>query len=261
MFDTYEFTFAGESSLQYGLMVCDIGGTGQDAVAFGNAGNIVSSRTVSRIQPVHYGVKYNEEPLTFRLVFGSDRALDRFEMENVANWLTGYQDYQWLTIDQPDLAHVQFRCLVTSLTPIFHGWLPVAFDATITCDCPYAYGYPFEFTYSVSGTQNVLFRNNSSVREYLKPELKIAPSGGTDFKIINHSDGDREFAFTGLPASVSPITVDNNRGIISDANGEYNLYRYFNMNFFRLVHGDNNLELSGNGTVTISGRFLHNVAG
>lgn len=261
MFDTCEFTFAGRSSSEFGLIVCDVGENRQEAVAFGNRASIVSSRSTGRIQPVHYGVNYHEEPLEFSLVFGSDHDLDRYEMEEISYWLTGHQDYQWLTIDQPDLRHVMFRCLISDLTPIFNGWLPVAFQATVTCDCPYAYGHQFESSYSVNGTTEILFRNHGSVREYLKPVLEIATAGGSEFSIINHNDNDREFAFTGLPASGLTITVDNNSGIITESTGSYNLYPYFNMRFFRLVHGDNHLELSGNAAVKISGWFLHNVAG
>ena len=36
MFNCYEFTFDGESSAMYGLMVYDIGGRGQSDVSFGN---------------------------------------------------------------------------------------------------------------------------------------------------------------------------------------------------------------------------------
>ena len=262
VFDTYEFTFAGHSSREYDMVVCDVGDRGQDEVAFGNAASIVSSRTTRRVQPIHHGVNYHEEPLEFSLVFACEHELDRFELEAVSFWLTGHQQYQWLTIDQPDMAHVQFRCLITNLTPIFSGWLPVAFEATVTCDCPYAYGYPFSEVYSVSGTQRVLFRNNGSVHEYIKPKLDISMSnGGTELKIINHSDNGREFSLSGLPGSGLHITVDNNSGVITEEVSHLNIYPYFNMKFFRLVHGDNDLEISGNGTVTMTGRTLHNVAG
>lgn len=88
-------------------------------------------------------------------------------------WLTGHQQYQWLTIDQPDLDGVMFHCLVTSLTPISYGWLPYGFEVEIVCDCPYAYGFPFEKQFAVSGETEILFRNEGSVREYLKPQLLL----------------------------------------------------------------------------------------
>lgn len=262
MFNAYEFSFAGESSLMYGLMVYDFDGKGQSDVSFGNKADIIESRTNNRVQPIHFGVNYHTKPLEFKLVFGSDRALDRYELENISFWLTGHQNYQWLSIDQPDLERVQFKCLITQLTPLSHGWLPVAFEATIVCDCPYAYGFPFEKQYTIDGSTNILFRNESSVREFIKPVFTFIPAAGTNtLTIINHNDNDRVFELDGLPSSGICVVVDNQNGIIQEKNFGYNLYDGFNLNFFRFVHGDNNIEVAGNGTLTISGRFLYNVAG
>lgn len=261
LFGGYEFTFAGGSSYQYGLMLYDFGGTGQSPVPFGNKGSIIETRTLGRIQPLHFGVNYHGSPLQFKLVFGTlEKSLDRYDMENIAHWLTGYQDYQWLSIDQPDLERVQFRCLITQLTPLYHGWLPYAFEAEVVCDCPYAYGFPFEYQYDISGTTDILFRNDSSVREYIKPTLIYIPTSGDTLSIVNHDDNDREFKLTGIPSSTNVI-VDNRNGIIQEAIGKTNLYDGFNLNFFRFVHGDNNLTITGNGTLTITGRLLYNVAG
>lgn len=261
MFSAYEFSYAGESSLIYGLMLYDIDGRGQSDVPFGNVAEIVEARTNTRIQPIHFGVNY-KKPLEFKLVFGSDKPLDRYTLENIGLWLTGYQNYQWLTIDQPDLDHVQFRCIVTQLTPISVGWLPVAFEATIRCDCPYAYGYPFSREYTIEESRKILFRNDGSVRERLKPELTFVPSPGVrSLSIVNHSNGDREFAIGRIPADGVQIYVDNKNGIILDKGTRVNLYPGFNGNFFRLVRGDNDLEVTGSGKLTISGRFLYNVGG
>lgn len=259
-FNSYEFSFAGESSYQYGLMLYDFDGSGQSNVNFGNQANIVEARISRRIQPLHFGVNYHQKPLEFKLVFGAEEPLDRYELESISMWLTGHQDYQWLSIDQPDLELVQFHCLITQLTPIHHGWLPYAFEAMVVCDCPYAYGFPFEYQYSISGATDILFRNVSSVREYIKPTLVYATASGGTLSIVNHNDNDREFKLTGIPAS-SNVVVDNRNGIIQETIGETNLYDGFNLNFFRLVHGDNDLTVTGNGTLTITGRMLYNVAG
>lgn len=242
-------------------MLYDFGGNGQSDVAFGNKAQIVESRSNNRIQPIHFGVNYHEDPLQFKLVFGAEDPLDRYQLEDIAAWLTGYQDYQWLTIEQPDLAHVQFRCLITSLTPLTYGWLPVAFEATVTCDCPYAYGQPFTETYSIDGKTSILFRNNSSVREYLYPQITFIPGSGTDsLSIVNADDGQRELLLKGLSGNMC-VEIDNRNGIIQETRHGDNLYGGFNMNFLRLVRGDNHLTVRGNGTLTISGRTLHNVAG
>ena len=260
-FNSYEFSLAGESSYQYGLMLYDFGGTGQSNVNFGNQASIVETRTNLRIQPLHFGVNYHQKPLEFKLVFGAEEPLDRYELENISMWLTGHQRYQWLSIDQPDLEFVQFYCLITRLTPLAHGWLPVAFEADVVCDCPYAYGLPFEKQYTINGKTEILFRNNSSVHEYIKPIISFHPSTGTTkLSIVNLDDERREFLLDRIPASVSSIEIDNLNGIIQETVNSINLYDGFNLNFFRLVHGDNHLVVTGNGTLTISGRFLHNVS-
>lgn len=262
MFRACEFAFNNESSRLYGLMLYSFNGNGQSDVAFGNKASIQQSRTVNRIQSIHHGVDYHESPLTFKIVFGGTKALDRMDIERIAFWLTGHQDYCWLQIMQADMAHLRYRCLITDLTPLSAGDKIYAFEANVQCDCPYAYGLPFESSYEISGETNITFRNESSVRDYFKPVLHFTPNTGTSqIKIINNTDGGREFSISSLPASELQIVVDNNRGIIQETTFDYNLYEGFNHNFFRLVPGENELVVTGDGTLTISGRFLHNVAG
>lgn len=262
MFNSYEFTFAGESSELYGLMVYEIGGEGQSDVSFGNKASIMEVRTTRRVKPIHMGVNYHSEPLEFSLVFGAQKPIDRYDMELVTMWLTGHQDYQWLSIGQPDLAHVKFRCLITELTPISHGWLPVAFKATVRCDCPYAYGYQFSKVYRCDDTLSVMFKNTGSAQEYIKPVLHIVVDPGVEtISIVNHNDNDRTFEIAGLPAAGADIIVDNESCIITESTSGYNLYEGFNMNFFRLTPGMNNLEITGACDLEISGRLLYNVGG
>ena len=261
MFNAYEFTFDGQSSVMYGLMLYDFDGKGQEDVPFGTRASIVETRLNNRITPLHFGVNYHEEPLEFKLVFGSDRPMDRYELENVAMWLLGHQDYKWLTIDQTDMERFRFRCLITELTPLSHGWLPVAFEATIRCDCSYAYGYPFVYRYEVSDTTDIVFTNESSVAGYFKPIITFNPSSGNTLKIKNRSDGDREFVLSGLTTSTE-VYVDSENGIIQDRSADKrNLYGGFNLKFPRMVRGENRLTVTGTGTLTISGQFLHNIAG
>lgn len=260
MFNAYEFLFNGESSLTYDLMLYDYNGKGQSDIPFGNQANILEVRPQKRVQPIHFGVDYNSRPLEFTLVFGADRYLTRQELEKISFWLTGHQEYKWLSIVQDDLSHVQFKCLFTKLTPISHGWLPVAFEATVRCDCPYAYGLPFQKSYDISGETQLTIQNEGTVHEYFKPNLVFTTSDVGGLSIVNHSDGDREFLITDLP-SAAEISIDNRNGIILDTTFGTNLYGGFNANFFRMVPGENSLTVTGSGTLIISGRFLHNVAG
>ena len=260
MYLAYDFTFAGISSSIYGLSVCDIDNKKHSANAFGNVANVVEERVAGRIKPLHFGVKYHEKPLTFSLIFASEKYLDRYDMQRISMWLTGHQQYQWLTIEQPDMMHMRFRCLVQKLTPIHVNWYPIAFEAEIVCDCPYAYGDEFRYELP-SGT--TIFRNESTCREFLRPSLKIeVQSGCTGFSITNHSNKDRVFSFSDLPGGAMTILVDNENCIIEETKqGLSGIYDYFDFDngFLRLIPGDNELTVSGNVQITVVGRFMYNV--
>lgn len=259
MYSSYEFTFADIPASIYGMFVCDIGSKKHTDNDFGNKANIVEKRIANRITPLHYGVRYHDEPLTFSLIFGSEDYMDRYQIQEVSNWLTGYQDYQWLSIDQPDMEHIQFRCLIQSLTPISIQWLPIAFEAKIVCDCPYGYSYPFEEKIPVNGKIDYRFYNDSSIRENLKPDMKITvDSGCSKFSIKNKTTGIL-MEFDGLPGGGTTIMVDNENEILTEANSRYDLYEYFNFQFMDFQSGDNQLEITGIGTVVINGRYLYNV--
>lgn len=259
MFDTYEFIFAGIPSSMYGLYVCDFGSTKHTDVAFGNKAEIIETRIPGRIRPIHSGVNYNSSPLSFKLIFGSDRPLDRWELQEISMWLTGHQQYQWLSIEQPDLKHVQYHCLVKELSPISIGWTPYAFEAEIQCDCPYAYGYPFEKTYSVNGTTSLRFFNGSTIQEPWKPNMVLKPNNCTSFTIKNLTDSGREFSLSRFPASDADIFIDNENCVLEERSTGIDLYDGFNDTWMRFVPGDNMLEITGSGALTISGRFFYNV--
>ena len=259
VYKTYEFTFAGEPASMFGMFMADLGNKSHTDNPFGNVANIVETRLPNRVTPLHFGVRYHDSPLTFKLIFGSDHYLDRYQFQEVSNWLTGYQEYQWLTIDQPDMEHIQFKCLIKDLNPISIQWFPNSFEATVVCDCAYGYSYPWEKTLSVNGSLKTVFYNDSTIRENLKPDLTIQLASGTrNFSITNKTTG-TTMKFTGLPAGGVTIIADNENGILRDGNDEYDLYDYFNFQFFELASGDNELVLEGNGNVKIRGRYLYNV--
>lgn len=259
MYKTYEFTFSDIPASLYGMFVADIGSKRHGDNDFGNRANIVETRIANRITPLHYGVRYHDQPLSFTLIFGSEQYMDRYQIQEVSNWLTGYQDYQWLSIDQPDMEHIQFRCLIQKLTPISVGWFPIAFEAQVICDCPYGYSYPFEEKVRFNGKTEYRFYNDSTIKECLRPDLRIVlNSGCTNFAITNKTTN-TSLRFTGLPGGGLVILVDNENGVLTDEQGEFDLYSFFNFQFLKLASGDNELVFEGYGEVTISGRYMYNV--
>ena len=257
MFRGYDFTYAGCSASMFGMYVADIGGKSHSANSFGNKANIVETRLAGRVTPVHFGVRYHDNPLSFSLIFGADRILDRYEMQEVSQWLMGYQEYQWLSIDQPDMEHIQFRCLVQELTPIHHVWLPMAFEAKIICDCPYGYSYPITKEFGLGKT--VTWYNDSTCMEPLRPKVVLELAEGcTECAVVNETTGD-ELRFTGLPGGALTIDIDNENCVVTDPVGGTDLYEHFNFQFLRFAPGDNKLRLDGTGKMRIEGRYLYAV--
>ena len=153
-----------------------------------------------------------------------------------------------------------YRCMITGLEEISYGNIPWALRASVTCDGPYAYIPMQAYTYTLSGLQTVFFDNISSVNGYYYPILKYSPTNGGDFSIQNNTDGERLFAMTGLPAAAQVITINNDTGVITNS-ADLNLYPYFNNHFFRLKRGQNELVLTGAGTLEIQCEFPVNVGG
>ena len=139
--------------------------------------------------------------------------------------------------------------------------LPVAFSCTVRCDSPFAYHYPTTYSYNCQGNTQILFRNLGSYRGGYQPKLKITLNGSNSVQIINHSDNDKTFSLSGMPQSYYlEIYVDNENGVITN-NMDLNLYPYFNFEFFKLVCGDNDLEIVGNCTLEIQCEFPVSVGG
>lgn len=117
------------------------------------------------------------------------------------------------------------------------------------------------YSYNCSGNTNIILRNLGSYRGGYQPKLKITLNGSNAIKIINHSDNDRVFALSDLPQDYFlEIEVDNENGVITN-NMDLNLYPYFNFEFFKLVCGDNLLEVVGNCMLEIQCEFPVNVGG
>jgi len=260
------FVFNDVPCDDFDLMLYDVGSTTQGSGNFASTVSVVEETLPSRWKPYLYGVKYNNK-LEFTMVFGVNQSridrgkfLDRYELENIAFWLTGHDEYLWLEVEQEDLEYVRYHCMISELSIVEDANIPWALKAKVTCDSPYAYMYPQVFEYTVSGTKTISFYNESSHNGFYMPKLQILLNSGGNFSIKNMSDNNREFKFQNIPASISRIDVDNDLGIITN-NQDLNVYPYFNFKFLRLVKGENVLKLTGTGTLKIICEFPINVGG
>lgn len=246
--------YNGIPSETFGLMLYDIENYSQSEGTLGTKISIVEDRIRRRNPPIHYGIT-NNDPLTFKLVMGvtdQEIRLDRYDLAAIAGWLTGHSEYKWLHICQPDLELVRYRCLITELRQIEIGMLPVAFEATVVCDGPYAYHLPWQHSIVSSGQAEYLCHNPSNVNEYYFPSMVIeCPAGTTDISIANAADPGRSFALAGLSGTASrSIAVDGETLAVQATDGT-DLYENCSLEFLRLVRGDNPLTVNGACTVTL----------
>lgn len=261
------FLFDGVPSDHYELMVYDIDGHTQEDGRFANSLSVLEDTIHRKWRPFFYGTEM-EDKLSFRMVFGvnedrvnSHNFLDRYELEAVAAWLTGHNEYKWLEISQDDMVSVRYRCVVTDLEIIEYDRIPWALSMEVECDSPYAYKYPQVFEYKISGQKDIVFFNESTHNGYYMPKIEIDITSGNSFEIINNTDKGRVSAFTSLPTAIKKLTLDNEHGVISSGDAGLNPYPYFNYKFFRLKRGENHLTVTGNGTLRILCEFPVNVGG
>lgn len=257
------FIFNGIPSDDFDLMIYDFGSATQSPGTFASGVTVVDSLVPSRWKPYFYGTTL-EEKLSFTLVFGvkPDRLevgkyLNRSEMEAIASWLCGHKEYLWLQIEQPDMKHYRYHCVVTAMEMVEYGNIPWALSATFTCDSPYAYLYPQEFVYEIPAGEEkqIEFYNQASYNGYFCPvvdfEFESAP---TYISIKNGSDNNREFRIGDetkqIPSGVQSVHIDNDHGIIESDN-EANLYDMFNFKYLRLLRGENRLTVQTDASATM----------
>ena len=255
----HKFIFNGISCENYDLMVYDVGGGGEDDSQFASVGTINEEVIASKWRPYFYGITY-ENKLQHEITFGintdrieTGRYLTRPEIDEIATWLTGHNKYLVFEIEQDDMTWVRYKCIVTQLSVVNYNRIPYTFKATFTCDSPYAYEYPRDYTYAISGSRAVTLFNESCLHGYYYPVVEII-NPGDSVSIENVTDNNRIFSLTGIPGSVSKITVNNENRVITNDQC-LNLYRGCNFKFFRLVKGSNKLRITGDCTVKIICEF------
>ena len=95
--------------------------------------------------------------------------------------------------------------------------------------------------------------NNSNVVPLYMPYMQFTMAGDTTFKIINHSNNNSIFQFTGL-GTTETICVNNETNEIISSTGNERISA-FNLGFLQLVQGMNQLEIFGRCTLTFKMSF------
>jgi len=240
----YDFMYDDVPSQRFDLKIV----TFEDGGLFSGVGsanvNILTQRVLRKSKPFYLG-RTQEPVLEFPLTFASYRPVSGMDRDLISAWLFGRSTFKKLYIMQDDFNGAYFNCMFKDPEPQYIGNMNYAFNCTVSCDSPFAYGAEKIVSGSLSSEYlDLEIYNSSSEEEYLYPEVDFTISGGASlsFYITNYSDNQRIFAFNNIPATSSiEVFMNNDMQIIdSDTIG---LLNYFNYNWFRLVPKINLLTL------------------
>lgn len=265
--------FDGIACEEMGLVLYDFDSHKQEATKFSSNLSISEDRIDGRYRSLFYGGVVNE-PLVFTMVLCAreDRALrnepfDRWDTQKIASWLTGHTEYKWLSIVQPDLADVRYRCICSDLEAVEIAGNKFGFVCKVTCDSPFAYMTPRTYKFDVPKTGVNLYEiiSESTHNGMYYPQIYVSGlNGGNVVICVTNEKEQSDFTLKGLPTTVNQLVIDCENGVISTP-GEENIYQYIDFtegfHFPRFARGKNFLLLSGAGSYQFKCEWPVNVGG
>jgi phage-related protein len=176
------------------------------------------------------------------IIYGDDRNL-------IESWLLR-KKFLPLQIMQDDLSYVVFNVQFTKAENKYIGNLQRGMTLHGVADSPFGFTSPKTYTktFTSGGIENYswnLFIDSADVDDYIYPSMVFVTNGlGTSFQLINSSDDNRTFLFTGLQSN-EIMTVDNDLKLLSSNTGLLRSTNFIGKNWFRLKSGVNALNVQG----------------
>ena len=243
---TYDDVFSGI----YGLQIADFTGFTPESVEENDAFSPSLSvlKVPSLIRFYHGGLEYDSPPVcNFTVV--SESVIPIELRSEILSWLIGRKSFKKLKFHNDDWEDFDYYCVFTSSSTIYVNGECHGFRLTGNFDSPFARGVPTTAT-TTSGTHTVTIRNKSDIRDgYTYPKVEFS---GSSISIINTTDSaTRAFAFSGL-ANNETLTVDCETKTITSNLGGEKLSNFTSKNWLRLRPGDNTLQITSAGNVTIT---------
>lgn len=247
-----EFEYDGIPSYEMGVSLVSLE---SDLIEtpFGYTRDIKEEKIPHRDKPYFYG--FEKECLTLKLTIakldseGNPLEWSVDDRIKIVEWLYKDKYCPFISADNPE---VIYYC-----TPVEDGVRFTNRDlkgyATITlrCNSPYAYSptYIEEYNHATALSDIIEINNLSNVKKYYHPEIQVYTNNTTSFKIVNLTDGGREFSFSNLDNNETIYINNEMQRIETDkvdvlGNKVYRLQN-FNKNWFRLVKGINRIQIVG----------------
>lgn len=247
------FIFDNINSTDMGLHIVRMD-TGFVESPYWGGQDIIEDRIPKRDTPYFYGV--NRQPMEFTLQFSLlNEEFTPQRRNELARWLLQdvYKPFQ--TCD--DLGKIYY-VLCTNPNTLFlkntRGYFELVFRVNSFSAFTPIYIQNFDLSDN-NTTEIIQLANLSNIQKRYYPKFEVQLVGDTtSFSLKNLSNGGLVTAFSKLQKG-EIISVDNkNKWIISNLPLAYR-YQNFNKNWFYLVEGMNNIEVSGAIIATFKSQF------
>lgn len=185
------FEFDGVKSSVYGLYVCSFDGGSNGAKTLGNEITTNTVKTPSGKRWMHTGCTY-ESPLTFTFQIAKYEcgegvtAVEPRELARIMRWLVR-REYHYLRFEQNGWDNVFYNCTL-KVQKYEIGGVIRGFEIEATCDAPWGYSEPKEYTTKTPLNENSEFKiyNYSDEDGGLLPDIvQINVRKKCDLRITN----------------------------------------------------------------------------
>ncbi|WP_240636521.1 phage tail domain-containing protein [Paenibacillus silvae] len=137
--DSLYFSFAGETSVEHGLINVNLNSGMQEEIFFPSR-EIIEEKVKGNDRP--YFMRIETEPLKFSVSFAFEETWNTAKIREVAQWLTKHDYYQplYFTNDLAVGAERIFYAMVVDDSTLVHNCLKQGYiNLTFRCDSPYSY--------------------------------------------------------------------------------------------------------------------------
>lgn len=231
---------------------------GNDSITGHQRDNVIGENTISRPIANEYGTQYQALEFEYGLIKKDRTPFTDEEQRVIETWLTSPKISQKLQFFNCDnMASKVFYCgkfTKTDWYPCCGGWAGMMFTFTNNA------AYPMKFysnEYNISDITTLLLKCESDeLEEYVYPIITITSSSTSTFEIINKTDNGNSMKLSAKKNL--PIQFDCKNCIPKDET-TCQIFTYKDLGWFdvgdiywlRLLPGNNELVIKGNGTLKI----------
>lgn len=230
---------------EFGLIAVKIGG-GMMESHFGISQSIIEEKNEYTDKPYFYGV--DRQPISFSMKFArsNNRKWDYKTKVDFAKLIFAPY-YQELKSEECPQVIYKVICIDKS-TKVLNGNDEGYITLNFRTDAPWAWAPTTIVSKVILGTNDnnpytFNLENKSNVLNWYYPEMEIITTS-SEIKIIGDKDKDRPFSFVGLNNKETIYVNNHTKKVIGNQlyPDNYRLDK-FNMNWFRLKYGINNISV------------------